>query len=57
MLTNSTTDIDDLKKSHASNISLYEEQVRKLREIVEEREKEIAELNAKVNQHKNLGDL
>lgn len=40
----SSEKVENLKKSYAKNASLYEEQQRKLCDIIDEREKEIAEL-------------
>ena len=38
-------------------MALYDEQLRKLREIVADREKDIAELQVRVTHHKNEGDI
>jgi hypothetical protein len=44
----SSEKVELLKRSHAKNASLYEEQLRKLKEIVDEREREISELTHKL---------
>lgn len=53
LMVDNHSEIEGIKRAHANNIALYEEQVRKLREIVEDREKDIAELQVRVNHHKN----
>ncbi|KAL4494563.1 hypothetical protein ABPG72_004465 [Tetrahymena utriculariae] len=50
LTTDSHDKIENLKKAHLANIELYEEQLRKLRNIVEDREKEIAKLNSQISQ-------
>jgi len=44
LLTDQHSALEHLKKNHSSNMSLYEEQLRSLRHIVEDREKEICTL-------------
>lgn len=48
MIVSGTEKVETLKKSYAKNASLYEEQQRKLCDIIDEREKEIAELQNKI---------
>lgn len=40
--------IEFIKQTHAKNASLYEEQLRKMKDIIEAREREIHELNIKI---------
>ncbi|EGR30632.1 tetrin c, putative [Ichthyophthirius multifiliis] len=48
--------IENMKKSHKNNIDLYEEQLKKIRQILEEREKEFALLQSQVFQVKYDGN-
>ncbi|KAL4438399.1 hypothetical protein ABPG74_009438 [Tetrahymena malaccensis] len=50
------TQIESLKRSHCSNVTLYEEQLRKMRDNLEEREKENLILQGKLNDLKNYSE-
>lgn len=45
-----------MKENHVKNTQLYEEQVRKLQEIVDARDREISEINGRLNHAKNDGE-
>ncbi len=46
-----------MKKSHCEDISLLEEQLKKQRDIIENREREITVLQGKLEQQRNNQDL
>lgn len=47
-MNDSITQIESLKRSHVSNVTLYEEQLRKTRDALDEREKELHHLHIKL---------
>lgn len=56
MIHDNITQIESLKRSHCSNVTLYEEQLRKLRDTLEEREKENIILQGKLTDSKNYSE-
>ncbi len=46
-----------MRRTHDETVTLYEEQLRKLREIVEAREREIAVYQLRLAESKNEGEL